>query len=80
MLVGQDIAVGAEDEAGAETRITSYNVCYTKLLREEVGGSIPLSSIFFVLSMADKFLFDHLSSRLKNNKVQTRPFSLAAPF
>ena len=37
-LEGADLVIGVLDHADAEARITSYNVCYTKLLRRRRCG------------------------------------------
>ena len=45
---------GVQDTARAKDRITSYNVCYTKLLRQWANGQTPEEGIdYFLPIVAD---------------------------
>ena len=59
--------------SGVRPRITSYNVCYTKLLR--FGHHVPKGYIYF--AMAFSFVVEMLNIRLRKRGT---PVDLHAPY
>ena len=67
-LEGADIALGVEMQSTGEARITSYNVCYTKLLRylelklfdAKTGNTIQHTSFFVTVDKEGELLMRNL--------------------